>query len=81
MAKLNVPSLEKLEELFREIDTRNKEKTSPTEQEVLRETQATGKRSETNKARRMVRAVTDTNVIVLALTHTGKPRSLVPKLL
>jgi hypothetical protein len=40
LAKLNVPSLEKLEELFMEIDTRNKGKTPPTEQEVLEKIQA-----------------------------------------
>jgi AbrB family looped-hinge helix DNA binding protein len=40
LAKLNVPPLEKLEELFREIDEKNKGKKPPTEQEILEEIQA-----------------------------------------
>jgi putative PIN family toxin of toxin-antitoxin system len=38
-------------------------------------------RSEPNKARRMVRVVVDTNVLVSALINHGKPRRLVLKLL
>lgn len=40
LTKLSVPPLKKLEELFREIDARNKGKTPPTEQEILEEIQA-----------------------------------------
>jgi len=37
LAKLNVPPLENLEALFREIDKQNKGKKKPTEQEILEE--------------------------------------------
>jgi AbrB family looped-hinge helix DNA binding protein len=40
LAKLSVPTLEKLEELFSEIDAQNKCKTPPTEQKILEEIQA-----------------------------------------
>ena len=40
LTKLSVAPLKNLEELFREIDARNKGKTSPTEQEILEEIQA-----------------------------------------
>jgi AbrB family looped-hinge helix DNA binding protein len=40
LTKLSVPPLKKLEELFREIDARNKGKTPPTEQEIMEEIQA-----------------------------------------
>ena len=40
LAKLNVPPLEELKELFAEIDQQNKEKKKPTEKEILEEIQA-----------------------------------------
>ena len=40
LAKLNVPPLEQLEELFREIDKQNKSEKPSTEQEILKEIQA-----------------------------------------
>jgi AbrB family looped-hinge helix DNA binding protein len=40
LAKLSVPPLEQLAELFREIDKRNKGRKLPTEQEILEEIQA-----------------------------------------
>jgi len=40
LAKLNVPPLEQLEELFREIDKQNKSENTSTEQEILKEIQA-----------------------------------------
>jgi len=40
LAKLNVPPLEQLEELFREIDKQNKSENPSTEQEILKEIQA-----------------------------------------
>ncbi len=40
LAKLNVPPLEKLEEIFREIDQQNKRRRPVTEEEILEEIQA-----------------------------------------
>ncbi len=37
LAKLNVPPLEELEDVFREIDRKNKGKKLPTDQEILEE--------------------------------------------
>jgi AbrB family looped-hinge helix DNA binding protein len=47
LAKLNVPPLEELKELFAEIDQKNKENQKPTEQEILNDIQAyrSGKRA------------------------------------
>lgn len=39
LAKLNVPPLEELKDLFREIDRQNKGKKLPTEREILEEIQ------------------------------------------
>ena len=39
LAKLNVPPLEELKELFAEIDQQNKGKKKPTEEEILSEIQ------------------------------------------
>jgi AbrB family looped-hinge helix DNA binding protein len=40
LAKLNVPPLEELKELFAEIDQKNNENQKPTEQEILNDIQA-----------------------------------------
>ena len=40
LAKLNVPPLEELKELFAEIDQKNKGNQKPTEQEILNDIQA-----------------------------------------
>jgi AbrB family looped-hinge helix DNA binding protein len=40
LAKLNVPPLEELKELFEEIDLKNKATKKPTEEDILNEVQA-----------------------------------------
>jgi AbrB family looped-hinge helix DNA binding protein len=71
LAKLNVPPLEELKELFAEIDQQNKGKKKPTDQEILEEFKLTDVRTEFPKANKMVRVVIDTNVLVSALIDDG----------
>ena len=51
VTKLNVPPLEDLKQLFREIDQQNKGRTKPTEEEILEDIQSyrRGKRAKQGK--------------------------------